>query len=268
MKTSTCQICNKPFTVGPGSLGKFCSKSCSAKYGNSIRIRKIKEPDKSCLECGTEIFSPNKFCSNSCAATYNNRLRPAGHPSRISLNSNRGKNQRIKKDYCKVSWCKVCGTIIQHSNRLTCSDHCLRISWQDGGKNSALKRIRRSKDEIVLFELCQSYYKSVRHNESLVNGWDADIIIDDIKTAILWNGPWHYQTMPGLKKHSLSQVQNRDKIKINQLSLAGWNVLVFEDRHYTPETAFQSILKQGPGSNGRSPGYEPGEFPLLHPASK
>ncbi len=76
----------------------------------------------------------------------------------------------------------------------------------------------------------------------LVNGWDADIIIDDIKTAVLWNGPWHYQEMKGIKNHSLRQVQTRDKIKIDQLSSSGWNVMIFEDRHYTPETAFQDIL--------------------------
>ena len=268
MKTATCQVCNKIFTIGAGSIGKFCSRSCTAKYGNSIRARKPKVFDKNCLDCNTPIFSPNKFCSNSCAAKYNNRLRPAGHPSRTSPGSSRGKNVRIKKEYCKVSWCRTCGTMIKHSVRTTCSDRCLQLSWQDGGKKSASKRIRRSKDEMALFELCQSYYQSVRHNEAIVNGWDADIIIDDTKTAILWNGPWHYQEMPGLKKHSLLQVQTRDRIKVNQLSSAGWNVLIFEDRHYTPESAFQSILKQGPDSNGRSPGYEPGEFPLLYPASE
>lgn len=249
MKTSTCQICSKIFTIGPGSLGKCCSRSCAAKYGNAIRVRKPKLLDKHCLECDIPIFSPNKFCSSSCSATYNNRLRPAGHPSRISPNSNRGKNPRTKKIYCKVSWCKVCGTIIQNSNRVTCSARCLKLSCQDGGKKSASKRVRRSKDEIALFKLCQSHYRSVRHNEPLVDGWDADIIIDDTKTAVLWNGPWHYQNMPGLKKHSLLQVQNRDKIKIDQLSLAGWNVLIFEDRHYSPKTAFESILKQGLDSN-------------------
>jgi hypothetical protein len=248
MKTSTCQICDKIFTVGAGSLGKFCSRSCTAKYGNSIRVRKPKLFDKSCLECTKPIFGPNKFCGSSCSATYNNRLRPAGHPSRISPNSNRGKNSKCTNAYSKVSWCKVCGTIIQNSNRMTCSSHCLKLSFQNGGKRSAAKRICRSKDEITLFDLCRSHYQSVRHNQSLVNGWDADIIIDDTKTAVLWNGPWHYQNMPGLK-HSLSQVQNRDKIKMDQLSNAGWKVLIFEDRYYSPETAFQSILKQGLDSN-------------------
>jgi len=194
MKTSNCQYCNKFFNVGSGSLGKFCSKSCSAKYGNSLRQPKIRIPDSLCLECNGSIFTPNKFCSRSCAAKFNNRLRPAGHCSRITPNSNRGKRSRT--EYCKVSWCKICNSIIRNSNRLTCSDQCLTLSLQIGGKKSAIKRCRRSKDEIHLFQLCVSHFRHVRHNEALVNGWDADIIIDDTKTAILWNGPWHYQKMP------------------------------------------------------------------------
>ena len=241
MKTAVCQVCEKSFIIGPGSIGKFCSRSCTAKYGNSIRKPKIRLHDASCLECSKPIYKPNKFCSKSCSAIHNNRLRPAGHPSRISPNSNRGKNQR-EKIVSKVSWCKICGHLIKNSKRITCSTTCKHISFQDGGKKSSLLKTRRSKDEIKLFELCKSHYHSVRHNEPLVEGWDADIIIDDIRTAILWNGPWHYKQMLGLNNHSLKQVQNRDKIKINLLESAGWKVMIFEDRHYNPESAFQIIL--------------------------
>jgi hypothetical protein len=48
--------------------------------------------------------------------------------------------------------------------------------------------------------------------------------------------------MIGIKNHSLSQVQTRDKIKIEQLKLAGWNVLIFEDRFYSPESAFDELI--------------------------
>ncbi len=242
MRTSTCQQCHISFSVGPGSLGKFCSKSCSAKFGNALRRLNTppKLPTESCLQCSSAIFKPNKFCNHSCAAIFNSKLRPSGHPSRISLNSNRGKNQKPKL-YSKISWCSVCNTIIKGSHRVTCSDKCLQNRFQFGGKKSASQQIRRSKDEIVLYNLCKDYFKSVRHNQSLINGWDADIIIDDIKAAILWNGPWHYQSMPH-KNHSLLQVQTRDKIKYDQLTSIGWKVLVFEDRHYTPKSAFETIV--------------------------
>lgn len=38
----------------------------------------------------------------------------------------------------------------------------------------------------------------------MFNGWDADIIIEDLKIAILWNGKWHYEKIT--EKHSVSQV--------------------------------------------------------------
>jgi hypothetical protein len=251
MKTSTCQLCNKNFIVTAGSAGKYCSRSCAAKYGNSLRIPKIKISDACCLQCSSPIYSPNKFCSRSCAGKFNNKLRPAGHPSRKTPNSNRGKNTqlpnykstRTKKEklYCKISWCVICKKLIPESTNKTCSNECFRLKLREAGKKSAATRCKRSKDEIKLFQLCQSHYSSVRHNEPIVNGWDADII-DDISTAILWNGPWHYQSMIGIKNHSLSQVQTRDKIKIEQLKLAGWNVLIFEDRFYSPESAFDELI--------------------------
>ena len=30
---------------------------------------------------------------------------------------------------------------------------------------------------------------------SIFNGWDADIILTDLKIAILWNGKWHYEKL-------------------------------------------------------------------------
>jgi hypothetical protein len=110
----------------------------------------------------------------------------------------------------------------------------------EAGKISAQKQIRRSKDEIKLFELCEKYFNNCDHNTVLVDGWDADIVIHDIKTAVLWNGPWHYKDMK-MKNHSLLQVQTRDKIKTEVLRNNGWNVIIFRDDEYTPETAFDLL---------------------------
>ena len=41
--------------------------------------------------------------------------------------------------------------------------------------------------------------------------------------------------------HSLSQVETRDKIKIKLFTTLNWTVLVFEDRYYTPLSAFNEI---------------------------
>lgn len=42
----------------------------------------------------------------------------------------------------------------------------------------------------------------------------------------------------GVKNHSLKQVQTRDKLKTKLFTDIGIKVIVFEDREFTPETAF------------------------------
>lgn len=45
-----------------------------------------------------------------------------------------------------------------------------------------------------------------------------------------------------VKNHSLKQVQTRDEYKTRLFKKLGWTVLVYEDRYYTPETAFADII--------------------------
>lgn len=167
IKQCTCQECNNIFTARNDSSNKFCSKSCNAKYYNRLR-RESKQLTNQCLECKSLIKSSLKFCSKSCAGKYNNKLRPAGHPSRTSPNSQRGKQNRVVK-YSKVSWCQVCGTLIKNKHRQTCSKTCLQSVFQLSGIKSASTQVRRSKDEIKLYDLCASHFNSVRHNVPLVD---------------------------------------------------------------------------------------------------
>lgn len=97
------------------------------------------------------------------------------------------------------------------------------------GLKSSLKQRenRRSKNEIYFYEICKEYFKSVKSNEGIFNGWDADVIIEDIKVAVLWNGKWHYEKIT--KKHSVKQVQNRDRIKIGEIKKCGYLPYVIKD---------------------------------------
>lgn len=142
----------------------------------------------------------------------------------------------------------------------TCSDKCASLSRSKGAKTkqakmskeeiadqgrkgglaSAAKRVIRSKDEIKLYEMVLDSFPSALHNFVIVDGWDADIVIPEAKLAIMWNGPWHYKDMPH-RNHSLSQVQTRDRHKIKRFETLGWTVKVYEDRSYTPESAFIDI---------------------------
>jgi len=226
-----CSFCSEVMSYVPlnqRTKRKFCNKSCAAKYNNQIRLQaktiyqKGLTKETNCTTCGTII----KIGKNA--------------------NTNQAKCLDCKTEKIKI--CKLCNKQYKtFTNQLSCSAECFKRLKQKGGslggKISASKIIKRSKDEIKLYSLCKDYFNSVRHNEIISDGWDADIIIDDYKLAILWNGPWHYKQLT-LKNHSLLQVQNRDKIKLKVLTAAGWEVIIFNDNLYTPEQAFE-VLKSG-----------------------
>ena len=104
--------------------------------------------------------------------------------------------------------------------------------------------IRRSKNEIYFSELCNKRFRFVKTNEPMFNGWDADVIIEDIKVAILWNGIWHYKKIKS--NHSTDQVRNRDKIKIKEIKKCGYTPYVIKDlgRHSKKlvESEFKKFL--------------------------
>lgn len=136
----------------------------------------------------------------------------------------------------KVKICNIC-ECEYHSRRktsITCGTSCsskYRNKKYDvarkGGLKSAANQQRRSKNEIYFFELCCKYYKNVKHNVAMFNGWDADIVIEDLKCAVLWNGAWHYKQIS--KSQSLSQIQNRDRLKLIEINKCGYFPYVIVD---------------------------------------
>lgn len=61
----------------------------------------------------------------------------------------------------------------------------------------------------------------------MFDGWDADVILPDSKIAVLWNGIWHYEQIHS--KHSLAQVQSRDKIKLKIIEKYGYQAYIIKD---------------------------------------
>jgi len=181
-----------------------------------------------------------KFCSQSCAAIHQNAQRKLNGYVNLVTESFREKMSTIVKSrqlpYTKISQCVICSKFFSGTIK-TCSSECLRDLRSRVGRKASSSRVLRSKDEIALYELCKSHYSKITHNDPIANGWDADILIHDTKTAVLWNGPWHYKEM-GISNHSLKQVQNRDALKLKEFKAIGWKVVIFEDRQYTPQSAF------------------------------
>lgn len=238
----SCIICNKETTT----------QSLNAHYNSHLKVKQEKE-EKACPKCGALHTKDGTYCSRKCAnsriqslQTNLKRSNTLKDHTRIIIsqsNAKKPKPENIKPAFTLISFCKICSKPIK-GKRVTCSNECLNLRYQQIGKHNAAKQIKCSKDEIALYELCLKHFNNVEHNQPMFEGWDADIIIHDTKTAILWNGRWHYEET-GLKNHSLKQVQNRDRIKINIIKNMGWTPIIFEDRHYTPEAAFQALILLG-----------------------
>lgn len=223
---------------------KFCSISCQNKYQNSekadIKFGLFKEFIVKCEKCNKDfivkerekMFPKKKkyFCSRKCAN------------SRIFSDETKNKIRKslilkIKDKKFKTFVCKKCNKNFNSNkkNRIFCSKSCSMSLKNDlgVGKKAGLASVKkqsenkRSKNEIYFSELCKQNFKNVLTNESIFNGWDADIIIEDIKTAVLWNGKWHYEKIK--KEHSVEQVQNRDKIKIKEIEKKNYKVYVIKD---------------------------------------
>ena len=275
-----CEHCGSIFTAAKKSItqeikhnrgrNKFCSKKC--KYESAISLIKTK-----CSNCGKEItisksvydksVSKHFFCNKSCAASFNNVGRKLDNETKNKISKSL-KDFNFKTKRSNIRICKVCGKQyvyrLGESTRICCSKECskcLHDNYKDfmteeqhkkyserSRKNIAKQaETKRSKNEKYFCELCEKHFKNVKHNDPIFNGWDADVIIEDIKVAVLWNGKWHYEKIK--EGHSVEQVQNRDKIKIKEIKNCGYTPYVIKDMgKYNPqfvEEEFKKLLKSG-----------------------
>ena len=161
-----------------------------------------------CVDCGKELIIYKRASSKTCRCDNcrKNHIRQRRLQYRLNFLNN-DYEIHFDRKYSKESWLAL------HNGG------CKGIQHQGD--------LRRSKNEIEFCKLCEEYFDNVKHNESIFNGWDADIIIEDIKFAVLWNGPWHYKQIT--KSHSVKQTQNRDKIKVKEIEECGWTPYIIKD---------------------------------------
>jgi hypothetical protein len=234
-----CLNCNQPVK------NKYCNTSCQNKHQNILKTEKkyglYKDFTISCSRCNNQFIitereklHPTKdryFCSLSCA---NKRVLTVEIKNKISKSLSKNGTNIITKN-CKNCY-KEFSVIYGKRGQKTCSRAC-NITLRNRVENLASKaglasvqsqtNIKRSKNEILFFELCKNYFNNILHNKPMFNGWDADIILLDEKIAILWNGKWHYEKIT--QKHSVEQVQNRDKIKVNEILKYGFKPYIIKD---------------------------------------
>lgn len=248
---------------------KYCSAECSDASHHKDRCVVCENCGKSLIIVDA-IYKASKtkhfFCNNSCAASYNSKGRLCTEETKRKISESLKKYHVLNpQKEAKKHICMVCGSKYHitedGATRKCCSKKCseyLRSHRKEFLSKNAIKRLsvagrhsveiqsenRRSKNEKYFCELCEKHFKNVKHNEPIFNGWDADIIIEDAKIAVLWNGKWHYQKIKG--NHSLEQVQNRDKIKIQEIENCGYKPYIIKDmgKYNTQfvETEFKKLI--------------------------
>jgi hypothetical protein len=241
-----CPQCN----VETPSYKKFCSVVCTNRFYNAQRVDRrlgeFKTFDVTCFRCGKltttrerEKQFPKRekyYCTRSCANTRSHSPETRANISRGLRQSEVWREHTTKLTEKRIlKPCKHCQQL--HANSQFCSRTCTVIWIRDNtelfrqmGQRSAQKQatLRRSKNEIAFATLCQEKFSNVVTNVAMFDGWDADVILQDQKVAVLWNGPWHYRKLT--KKHSIEQVQNRDRIKLKKIAEAGYTSYVIEDQ--------------------------------------
>lgn len=125
------------------------------------------------------------------------------------------KNHTSKSITLPCGWCQKDKTITlaefkkSKSGLAFCNKSC------SASYNNTLKRkSRRSKCEKMLFELLINEYPNltiINNDKILLDGYECDISIPDLKLAIEWNGIVHFKPIYGQTK--LDNIQQRDMEK-------------------------------------------------------
>ena len=237
---NNCLNCNKLVK------NKYCNVSCQNQHQNSKKANKkygyIIEFEMTCGRCNKkfkvlerEKLHPQKslyFCSRGCA---NHRIHSEETKLKISK-SLTNKNPTLSRN------CPICHTTLNYKSNTyrkradkknqTCKKCKTQKEKQSNhfskmGLKSVKKQNKRSKNEIYFAELCKNKFNTVLTNEQIFNGWDADVILPEYKIAVLWNGIWHYKEIR--KNNSLTQIQNRDKIKLHEIKSCGYIPYIIQD---------------------------------------
>lgn len=187
-----------------------------------------------------------KYCERKCKnlnSLTQHEIRCHSNPNRITNCGNHGAtkgypgyNHYIKAKLLGLPKPKISeetrkklsiAAKITQQNRIISPEQREKLSL--GGRHSVEIQgdKRRSKNEIEFCKLCEEYFDNVKHNECIFNGWDADIIIEDIKFAVLWNGPWHYKVITS--QENLDAIKRRDQIKIKLIKKNGYIPYIIKD---------------------------------------
>lgn len=205
----SCDICGDLFE-GP-KWQRYCSQA-HARISRKTRKKTI-----TCIKCNKDIDVHVQTSQQYC----------------IKCQPQKFKRKEIRKKSFRRSKIKSC---------LDCKNDFLSLyafycppCRKDRQRKSGLKSAqiqaerRRGSNEILFANKCINHFQQVTINDAVFEGWDADILVWEHKIAVLWNGPWHYKKLR--RKHSVEQVQARDRVKLSVIKRLGWTSYVIKDEH-------------------------------------
>lgn len=168
----------------------------------------------------------------------------------------------IKESKAIKKICEFCNNefTIKRKNQIFCGQKCstknlikdTKINQERGrlgGEKSHSIINRRSKGEILFYDLCCKYFgdTNVLSNVKMFidkngNKWDADIIIPVTKTCISYNGVFHYKKV--FHDHNFDRQLARDKLKQKIIFENNYIQYIVKDlKSFNPDFVYKEFHK-------------------------
>jgi len=191
-------------------------------YSSSVFKKYFKDEEYICPKCSRKFKKINGFVSHYRHCVEGKKVWNQGETAETDERIYRAKEKF--KETIKNKTDKSAYTRYRDTNREKYLESCRK-----GGLNSARKSNNRSKNEIYFSELLKASLPeyTVKTNSSQFNGWDSDIVIEELKLAIQWNGIWHYKKVN--KKHNFEATKLRDKFKRENIEKCGYSLYEIKD---------------------------------------
>lgn len=191
MKKLICPVCEKEFSTKQQKQ-TCCCRGCA----NTSRMNS--KPKRYCNHCEKEIFNRPRcwirhttaFCNKECEGNY--------------------RKQRIQGQ------CSVCETPIEFTEgrkRVVCSKECMKIHLRKSYMTREFT-IRRSFTEVFLLYMLSNNFPSYSYlpnDRIILEGFEIDIYIPELKVGIECSGPHHFLPING--ENELDKIQKRDRMK-------------------------------------------------------
>jgi hypothetical protein len=213
-KQLKCPGCTQTFEVWPSSEQKYCTTTCKHNHRTF---------SCNCKHCNKELrlkrsYKQTKngfyYCSKKCRIA----------DSTIQVTCQCGKKFNRWKAHATRSTYQYCSRKCYNNHKVFTS---------------------RSKNEVLLFEKLKEIFPTAKSNFRLKT-YEADIVINDFKFAIHWNGIHHYKPIYGIEY--LQRIQERDKKRYLAYQEAGFQNYIIKDLGpHSPkkvQSEFNNLLKQ------------------------